>query len=224
MPEFAVRLYEPRDREVLCDICYATGLMGESMDPVFGDQRLFTDYWMTYYLDHEPESAFVALADDEPVGYLVGCCDTRRFERVQSTVVWPMLWRRLITGRYGLPLRVVRFLWRTFRSQTQDRALEPPLHEYPAHLHMNVAAGHRNQGHGARLMVAFLDHLHARGVRGVHLMTTNHNTLAVPFYENRGFRLEDRAPVSVYDPYLTRPVEALLYVRIVPLPTEAAVS
>ncbi len=213
MPEAGVRPYKPRDRAALCRICYDTGLMGESVDPLFGSERLFTDYWMTYYLDHEPESAFVATVDDVPVGYLVGCCDTARFERVQQTDVWPRIWRRLLTGRYGVPVRLMRFLWHVLRSQARDQALAPPVTQYPAHLHMNLAAGHRRQGHGSRLMTAYLAHLEAAQVPGVHLVTTNLNRLAVPFYEKWAFQLHDRAPVSLYRTYVAEPVEALVYVR-----------
>ncbi len=218
MPECQVRRYEPRDRERLCEICYATGLMGESIARLFGSRRLFTDFWMTYYLEHEPESAFVAVEDGEAVGYLVGCRDSRKFEDVQHRLVWPMLWRRLFTGRYGVPLPVVRFAWHVLSSQVKDENIEPPLHLYPAHLHMNMAAGHRRQGHGSRLMAAYLAHLEADRVRGVHLLTTNLNREAVPFYEKWEFQLHKRASVSTYAAYLTEPVEALLYVRAMPQP------
>ena len=213
MPEYAVRPYESRDRAAICRICYDTGLMGESVDRLFGCERLFTDYWMTYYLDYEPESAFVAVADDVPVGYLVGCRDTARFEHVQDTDVWPRIWHRLLLGRYGVPVRLVRFLWHVMRSQVRDQPLTPPLTGYPAHLHMNLAAGHRGHGHGSRLMAAYLAHLETAGVPGVHLITTNLNRRAVPFYEKWGFQLHNRASVSLYRTYVPEPVEALLYVR-----------
>ena len=218
MPEALVRRYEPRDRAALCRICYDTGLMGESVDPLFGCEKLFTDYWMTYYLEYEPAAAFVAVVDDVPVGYLVGCSDTARFERVQQTDVWPRIWRRLFTGRYGVPVRLMRFLWHVLRSQASDATLTPPLAQYPAHLHMNLAPPHRQRGYGSQLMAAYLAHLEAAQVPGVHLITTNLNRLAVPFYEKWGFQLHDRAPVSLYRTYVPEPVEALMYVRPVRQP------
>lgn len=218
VPECAVRPYRPADRAALCRICYDCGLMGESIDPLFGSEALFTDYWMTYYLEFEPEAAFVATEDDVPVGYLVGCTDTRRFEDVQRTVVWPRLYRRFFTGRYGVPVRLLRFMWRTLRSQVRDTPLEPPLDAYPAHLHMNLAAEYRGRGHGARLMERYLEYLRTRGVPGVHLITTDRNTVAVPFYERRGFTLHARTAISVYEQYLDGPVEGLLYVRPIAAP------
>lgn len=220
----SIRAYQAADRDVLNRVCYESALMGESIAPLFGSQRLFTDYWMTYYLEHEPESAFVAVDNDGPVGYLVGCCDTRRFEATQQTVVWPRIWRRFLLGRYGVPLPLARFLWRVVRSRRHDRHLAPRLQDYPAHLHMNVAAGYRGRGHGALLLDGFLAYLEQRGVPGVHLITTNLNRAAVPLYESRGFRLEDRAPLSIYDAYVSEPVEALLYVRTVPALAAAEAS
>ena len=224
MAEAAVRSYRPEDRARLCEICYACGLMGDSIAPLFGSQQLFTDYWMTYYLECEPESAFVATVDDEPVGYLVGCCDTARFEDVQETMVWPRIWRRLFTGRYGIPLPLARFLWHALRAHMRDQPLKVPPDEYPAHLHMNVDAAYRGQGHGRRLLAAFCDGLRARGVPGVHLLTTNRNTRAIPLYERWGFQLHDHATITLYAPYLEGPVEGLLYVLPITSPVTARVS
>ncbi len=48
MSESTVRAYVPGDRGVLNRVCYESALMGDSIAPLFGSQRLFTDYWMTY--------------------------------------------------------------------------------------------------------------------------------------------------------------------------------
>lgn len=57
---------------------------------------------------------------------------------------------------------------------------------FPAHLHVNVADGHRNRGIGAGLLYAFLEELRSRGAIGVHAITA----LASPnvrFYTRNGF-------------------------------------
>jgi GNAT superfamily N-acetyltransferase len=44
---------------------------------------------------------------------------------------------------------------------------------YPAHLHINIAGGHRGQGLGARLIEAFARHAGGAGVPGVHVVTAD---------------------------------------------------
>lgn len=41
--------------------------------------------------------------------------------------------------------------------------------KYPAHLHINVAEGHRHTGIGRRLIEAYIADLRLQGVTGVHL-------------------------------------------------------
>ena len=60
-----VRKYRAEDRDAVRRICYDTGLMGHPIDPCFGCFELFSDYWMNYYTDYEPESAFVAELDGQ---------------------------------------------------------------------------------------------------------------------------------------------------------------
>ena len=44
--------------------------------------------------------------------------------------------------------------------------MNPPLKEYPAHLHINIAAGCRRMGIGSLLMESYLAYLREKGVRG----------------------------------------------------------
>lgn len=57
---------------------------------------------------------------------------------------------------------------------------------YPAHLHINVAAQHRSHGLGARLIDAFAVHARARNVPGMHICT-GQGARNIRFYEANGF-------------------------------------
>jgi GNAT superfamily N-acetyltransferase len=58
---------------------------------------------------------------------------------------------------------------------------------YPAHLHVNVAAGRRSGGIGGRLVEAFAAHAFASGAPGVHVVT-GEGARNVGFYNRSGFR------------------------------------
>lgn len=57
---------------------------------------------------------------------------------------------------------------------------------YPAHLHVNVAATHRGRRIGGRLVSAFADAVRAAGVPGVHVVTER-GARNVAFYERNDF-------------------------------------
>ncbi|GAB4336643.1 MAG: GNAT family N-acetyltransferase [Candidatus Abyssubacteria bacterium] len=208
-----VRNYQPGDRQTLRTICYETGLMGEPIDPHFGCLDLFADYWMNYYTDHEPESAFVAELDGRVIGYLVGCKDTKRQQEIQAKVILPRIRRKLFTFGYKIDYRFFSFMWRYTRSMVRREFPEEPIDDYPAHLHMNLIDGCRSGGVGSRLMSAYFDYLGACGVKGIHLGTTSHNTLAVPFYKKWGFALVSRHPFTMYEGIIPERVELLFFTR-----------
>lgn len=208
-----IRKYRPEDREAVRKICYATGLMGEPIDHFFGCFDLFADYWMNYYTDHEPESAFVAELDGRVIGYLVGCKDTSVQQEVQKSVIMPRIRRRLFSLDYRLDRCFVRFMWRYVRSMWRGEFVDEPIGGYLAHLHMNLAEGYRSGGIGSKLLLEYFDYLRENGVKGLHLGTTTGNKLAVPFYKRWGFRHVSSHPLTMYDGIVDEKVEALFFTR-----------
>ncbi len=183
-------------------ICYDTGLMGDSIDPYFGCLDLFADYWTLYYTDYEPESTFVADLDGQVVGYLMGCIDTSVQQKIHNDKIMPRIRRKFLSFGYNIDRRFFSFMWRELRTKGRDelsRSEKEYIKDYPAHLHMNLVEGFRSGGIGSRLMSAYLDYLRENGVGGLHLGTTSHNKLAVPFYERRGFRIAARIPFTLYE-------------------------
>jgi ribosomal protein S18 acetylase RimI-like enzyme len=208
-----IRKYRSQDRPAVRQICYDTGLMGESIDPYFGCLDLFTDYWMNYYTDYEPESAFVADVDGEVVGYLVGCKLTSVQQDTLRKEILPRIRRKLFTFGYEIDSRFFKFAYRYCRSAIRREFIEEPVRDYPAHLHMNMKEGFRSMGIGSMLMSAFLDYLKANNICGVHLGTTSYNRLAIPFYKKWGFRLVSRHPFTMYEGIIPEKLDVLFFVR-----------
>ncbi len=206
-----IRKYSPEDREVLRKICYETGLMGEPIDPYFGCMELFADYWMNYYTDYEPESAFVAEMNGKIVGYLVGCKDTSIQQEVLKREIMPRIRRKLFTLKYRITKRLCNYLWRYLRSMWRGEFADENIGPFPAHLHMNLSDGCRGEGIGSKLVSAYLDYLRENNVKGLHLDTSSANKMAVPFYRKWGFHLACRRPLTMYDGILPKGLEQFLF-------------
>jgi GNAT superfamily N-acetyltransferase len=58
--------------------------------------------------------------------------------------------------------------------------------DYPAHLHVNVAAPWRNHGLGAALVERFVMWARLHSVEGIHLVTSR-TSRSIPFYQRSGF-------------------------------------
>ncbi|MGE3916050.1 MAG: GNAT family N-acetyltransferase [Hyphomicrobiaceae bacterium] len=138
------------------------------LDPIFFDasltktftdeaaRRAFRERWLGRFLVRWPELAHVALTD---TGALVG----------------------YIVGAHGDPA-----LDAAFSEIGFYRVLRHLTPRYPAHLHINLAAGARNQGVGSRLIAAFLADAKGAGLPGVHLVT-GRDSRNRSFYARNGF-------------------------------------
>jgi GNAT superfamily N-acetyltransferase len=208
-----VRKYGPEDRDAVRGICYETGMMGHPIAPYFGCYELFADYWMNYYTDYEPESAFVAELDSQVVGYLVGCRETSQQEAIQADVIVPQIRRKFLTLGYKVDKRFFSFMWRYIRSMLRGEFARRPVADYPAHLHMNLMEGYRSGGIGSRLLSTFTDYLREKSTKGLHLGTTTYNKLAVPFYQKRGFNLVSRHPFTLYEGIIPEKIDLLFFTR-----------
>ena len=192
----------PADWAAVRELCCLTGRAGAPIEP----ERwpFFAEAWVGPYQGLRPGWTRVAVRDGRVVGYLTGCPDTRRF-RLACGLTWsPRVLARVLLGRYGRTPDTRRFvrravgLTRPIEAHVARRLPRLDV-EYPAHLHMNVAAACRGQGIGRLLVERFAADLAARRVPGVHLLCGED---ARGFYRRLGFddlaRLELAAGTSVY--------------------------
>ncbi|MCB1511422.1 MAG: GNAT family N-acetyltransferase [Hyphomicrobiaceae bacterium] len=118
--------------------------------------------WLGRYLCEEPEHAFVAQTGD---GRTIG----------------------YLVGSIADPAQR-----EAFASLTYFADFARLTAQYPAHLHINMAAGSRSTGVGARLIEAFAEHAKERGAPGMHVVTSA-DARNTRFYRRCGFVERARA-------------------------------
>ncbi len=200
--------YEGRFEPDLVEICWRTGLMGESLEGTgrFEDRRLFAMLFCLPYASFEPGSCFVALAPRDParpeageraVGYIVGssraAAQARDFGRRWKPRIAARLflydwWRH--PESFAQALRFARVARAEEAAAANEAGAGRPLlggPEFPAVLHINLLPEWQGRGLGGLLMAAFLGRLRELGCRGVYLETSERNLKALPFYRKLGF-------------------------------------
>ncbi len=216
MPSF-VRPFQTRDRQALLAIGADTAFFGAPIERYLEDRRLFMDGFYAYYTDYEPEHSWVACADEQVVGFLVGCFNSRRQNQTLRKEILPGLLQKLLRGEYRMGPKTWRYL-RSIAGALLRREV-PPVDEnaYPAHLHINLLPSWRGQGLGRQLIEAYLQQLRENQIPGVHLHTTSQNKAAVHLYEKTGFRLVSARPTRMYAYLVAEPVSNLCYgLRLTP--------
>lgn len=116
----------------------------------------FRKRWLGNYIDQRREHGFIAF---EPDGMPIGY--------LVGSLVDPAI----------DPLQAEIGYFRDLAVHTR---------RFPAHLHINLAAGYRSLGLGGRLVEAFCAHAHAAGAPGVHVVT-GEGMRNVGFYRRLGF-------------------------------------
>ena len=193
--------YKPEYRDRVRRIVWETGFGGDRVDELIDDPELFVDMNSLYYTDFDDSHNLVAMADGEIAGYLLGCPDTKLYERRMKDEVIPHMWRKLVTGEYKLSRKNLLFIRRLIATLLRGEVTISPVEEYPAHLHIDFDARFRRIGLGTRLMETHMDYLRELGVKGVHLGTSSFHRSAIPFYLKLGFSIYDRRRITEH-PYL----------------------
>ncbi|HBA82869.1 MAG TPA: hypothetical protein DCZ95_02130 [Verrucomicrobia bacterium] len=167
-----IRLFQPSDEAAVRHICYETSRYGQSMKGFIDDEEFIAESVIGYHLRYEPGSLFVAEENGEVVGYLSGCLDTQRYERVYVRHILPRLLRLFLSNRRWCNPNLWKLLLFSLKSAPAWKKLHGSLTAgYPAHLHSNIKPGYQGRGLGSQLMEQFLAFLKAQGVPGVHLTT-----------------------------------------------------
>lgn len=144
-----------------------------SARPVPEERRAaFGRLWIDPYRRWAPRWAYVAREEGRVVGYLTGCRSTASF-LLKSGLLGP---RPSLGANLKFPKRLLARL----------------LRRYPAHLHVNVRAGHRG-GLGRALMERFEKDAAAAGARGVHVFCGER---PLGFYLKLGYEELGRVPAG----------------------------
>lgn len=183
-----IRPFEPHDRAAVRQICADTADDGLPIERFFPDREVFADLLTRYYTEFEPESCFVAENGGDVIGYVTGCLDTKRFLRVMTWRIAPVvLIKAIFRGTLWHEQTVRLFSANTGLWLKNGYRRGSKFDGYPAHLHVNLRQGFRGRRLGHRLVETFCERARASGVHGVHAGVSAENPRACHFFEGLGF-------------------------------------
>jgi hypothetical protein len=170
-----VRPFAANDTNRLRAICHQTALERPFL-PYVDEPRFALAFHLDPYLEIESESCFVAELDGEIAGYIVGTCDSARFQPALHTYLRKrlpgLLWlhatgiTRYRTGSHRILLRMYLRMLRSDAAESLAAGHGIDLARYPAHCHLQVAPEARARRAGLALMLKFHEHLKSRRVPG----------------------------------------------------------
>jgi GNAT superfamily N-acetyltransferase len=188
MGSVTIRKYMSRDRSRVRQIAWDTAFIGRPASAFFEDQEVLKDFLTFYFTDHEPGSCFVAESGTEVIGYLLGCIDSGKLDRVSALSIFPRFLIKMIARNTFFRLKNIRCGWHMLISFFKKELVSPDFsRKYPATMHINIKEGFRRSGVGSRLMTAYLAYLKEHNVPGVRLAT--YSPVAGEFFKKAGFEL-----------------------------------
>jgi GNAT superfamily N-acetyltransferase len=200
-----IRPYSPDDREAIRHICCETGFSGNPIDPIFSDREVFADFLTRYYTDWEPESSFVAVENNQVIGYIIGCIRYKYHSWANLFIILQItpkvLWR-FFTGQYNRQDR--KFLkWSIFNTRTEV----PKAPSNSAHLHFNLLPEYRNSGLGVRLFFRFMKHLKEKKVpKAYGQIQTFDDKRTERAFNKYGFYTYDRHEITKFCEFLDKKI------------------
>ncbi len=194
-PPYVIRKYRSSDRERVRWLCCETGFLGQAIDPVFEDRDLFADFLTNYYLQREPESAFVIEIEGEVRGYLLGCRHPLRNQFhnfLQNFRLFAALATRF--RRYNSASR--RFISWIFLNGWREVPAAP---RRTPHFHINLMPDARSIPGTRALIDAFLQYLHEHGEKRVYgQMVSFANRRGEKMFQRYGFKVLNRMEITKY--------------------------
>lgn len=211
MPEnISIRKFEAKDREAVRNITYNTALMGEPASLFFDGEEIICDALTLYYTDYEPQSCFVAEADGEVVGCLIGARNKAASEKIISDKILPKLFCKAFRSGSFLKIKNIAFIFRAIISVIRGEFMAPDFSkEYPATLHINIKQGFRGLRIGSKLINAYLCYLKENQVTALHLATMSE--AAGKFFADCGFSLLYTGKRSYFRHLLHKDVPLYIY-------------
>ncbi len=191
-----VRKYQPADRSSVRQISCDTSGKGKS-DRYYSDCVTYADFITRYYTDFEPESLWVAQADNDVVGYLTGCLDTSKFERIMTRKILPAAISGALSRGAILRMESYQLFTVLIVSGILRVGCKIDLKTYPAHFHINIIENYRGIKIGQQLIERFRQQCIDAGVRGIHVEALGTNLRGRGFFERMGFEPICERPLIV---------------------------
>ena len=191
-----IRTYTPADRDALVDLFTRAGAdspTGELWRHAASEQMVYLDP----YIDHCPNTLFLAEVAEELVGYLTGCPDSALLASEDERITQAITRHKVMLRPRSMPFflrSMVDLLHAKLRS-AEVASGEAVDYRWPAHLHINLVPQARGTGAAHELMSTWQDWLTRSGSPGCHLQTLVENTRATRFFEKSGFVAHGPTPI-----------------------------
>lgn len=163
-----IRNYQIKDRDAIRKISLESMLLGEYRTSIFDDEML-ADILTIYFTDYEPLSCFVAVKENQVIGYIMGAQDVGKMRRLMKYKVVPRLIYKGLCRHQLLRRNNLILMKNIISSYLKGEFISPDFsQEYPATLHINITAEYRGQNLGSLLVDYFLGFLKRKNIRGIH--------------------------------------------------------
>lgn len=165
-----IRPYRDSDYDSVRAICIHTATAPEFVK----DGELVCTLFCDYYVEKEPQNAYVLDDGGVAVGYILSA---ENYKNYIKTYRRQYLKKAAALNKAQARLRRLSF--------TADKIMAAK--GYPAHLHIDILPSYQRGGWGTKMMDTLLSHLRVKGVKGVWLGVSAQNEKGVNFYTKYGF-------------------------------------
>jgi ribosomal protein S18 acetylase RimI-like enzyme len=172
------------DLPELLRVCLETGDSGKDATHLHNLPDLVGDIYAAPYLLHQPEFAYVLIAEEKVVGYLLGVLDTRTFENELAAKYWSAAKAKYQQLEVEITPADQELLVELSKQGFSNHEL---ITKFPSHLHIDIVDSHQGAGYGKAMIAFLLAELKAAGSAGVHLHMSVSNDRARAFYKKFGF-------------------------------------
>ena len=179
-----LRAAKIEDLPDLLRVCLETGDSGKDATHLHKLPELVGDIYVAPYVLHEPDFAFVLLAENRVVGYVLGVLDTHAFEKILAEKYWSITKAKYREIDSEITPADHELLAELDRQGFSSEALTS---KYPSHLHIDIVESHQSAGYGKTMITFLLSQLKQAGSSGVHLHMSASNDRARIFYQKFGF-------------------------------------
>ncbi len=185
--QVVIRPYRVQDRDAIRRVNYETSFLHQPRK-FFDDREVVADALTRYYTDFEPGSCFVAEAEGQVIGYVIGTLDIVKMRREYgSKILWPLFFKAAARGIF-LNRKTYAFFYHSLKSYLKGEFKVPDFsQQYPSTFHVNVLDGFRGQRVGNRLILRAVQFIHEQHVIGVQFSTMSNEPTA--FFVSLGFHV-----------------------------------
>jgi GNAT superfamily N-acetyltransferase len=185
-----IRQYKKEDRKSIERINFETGFMGQSMNKLISSPKLWT-WGIKHYLDHEPESIFVAEENGQVVGYILGFLEDLKYDKKKAVIksflrnlrfLWSLILQDKIFWFDKLRESFVLFIKSIF-----GKGFREPKNA--GHIHINLMPSVRGKNIGSELLDRFFEYARKRKVKLIYANTYQKaENLENNFWTKKGFK------------------------------------